>query len=68
MIPVVAVLVVVAAVAVAAAVVVAEAVVVLISSEKRFVFYPAISGVILKLGALPEPWEFKNTLENLSRF
>ena len=49
---------------VVAVLVVASAVVVV---EKKVLFHPTMGGVILRLGALPEPWESENTSEDLRR-
>ena len=35
--------------------------------EKKVFFDPTMGGVILRLGALPEPWESENTSEDLRR-
>ena len=41
---------------------------VLVVVEKKKVFsYSTMGGVILRLGALPEPWESENTSEDLRR-
>ena len=53
-----------------AAVVVAAVVVVGSGSsnrKKKVLSHPTVGGVILRLGALPEPWESENTSEDLRR-
>ena len=35
--------------------------------KKKVVSHPTVGGVILRLGALPEPWESDNTSEDLRR-
>ena len=37
------------------------------SSSIYFLSHPTMGGVILRLGALPEPWESENTSEDLRR-
>ena len=51
-------------VVVAAAAAAAAAVVVVVD---KVLSHPTMGGVILRLGALPEPWESENTSEDLRR-
>ena len=41
--------------------------VVVVVAEKKVLSHPTMGGVILRLGALPEPWEYENTSEDLRR-
>ena len=41
--------------------------VVVVVVEKKVLSHPTMGGVILRLGALPEPWESENTSEDLRR-
>ena len=41
--------------------------VLVVVEQKKFLSYPTMGGVILRLGTLPEPWESENTLEDSRR-
>ena len=50
-----------ASIAVAPVAVAVAVVVVVVVVEKKVLSHPTMGGVILRLGALPEPWESENT-------